>query len=146
MSPSGPSDTHTVLVYSEDPAVREQVRMAAGRRPAHDIGRVEYVDVDSGGGVVRAVDAGGIDLCVLDGEAWPTGGMGISRQLKNEIADCPPCLVIIGRPDDRWLATWSQADAVLSHPLDAVKTAETIARLLREGRALAPPARRGSAR
>lgn len=146
MSPSGPSDTHTVLVYSEDPTVREQVRMAAGRRPAPDIGRIEYVDIDTGAGVVRQVDGGGIDLCVLDGEAWPTGGMGICRQLKNEVADCPPCLVITGRPDDRWLATWSQADAVLSHPLDAVRTAETIARLLREGRALAPPARRGSAR
>ena len=44
---------------------------------------------------------------VLDGEAQPAGGMGVCRQAKDEIHDCPPVLLIIGRPDDGWLATWS---------------------------------------
>ena len=34
---------------------------------------------------------------VLDGEAQPAGGMGMCRQLKDEIHRCPPVLVLIGR-------------------------------------------------
>ncbi len=53
------------------------------------------------------VDAQRFDLVILDGEATPAGGMGIARQLKDEIYQCPPILVLIGRPQDGWLATWS---------------------------------------
>lgn len=123
--------THTVLVFSQDPAVREQVRGAVGRRPARDLGRIEYIECATGEEVVAYVDRGGIDLAILDGEAQPTGGMGISRQLKNEISDCPPICVLLGRRDDRWLATWSQADASIARPLDPVTTAEAVASLLR---------------
>ncbi len=34
---------------------------------------------------------------VLDGEAQPAGGMGVCRQAKDEIHNCPPALLIIGR-------------------------------------------------
>jgi hypothetical protein len=37
----------------------------------------------------------------------------------------------VRRKDDRWLATWSQADAVLVHPLDPLAAAETVAEVLR---------------
>jgi DNA-binding response OmpR family regulator len=122
---------HTVLVFSDDPAVRERIRMAIGRRPASDVGAVRYVEASTGDEVVAAVDAGGVDLLLLDGEAQPTGGMGLSRQLKNEIDDCPLICLVIARQDDRWLATWSQADATLSHPLDPLRAAEVVADLLR---------------
>ena len=85
--------------------------------------------------VLAAADAGQVDLAILDGEAQPTGGMGLSRQLKNEIADCPPIVVTVRRRDDRWLATWSQADAVLVHPLDPLTAAETVADVLRRAQA-----------
>lgn len=127
----GVSTTHTVVVFSHNPQFREQVRFAVGRRPAPDLGRIEYVECAGGDEVVAEVDAGGIDLLVLDGEAQPTGGMGICRQLKHEIADCPPVCIVIRRRDDRWLATWSQADATLTHPLDPVTAAETVSGLLR---------------
>lgn len=130
---TSPTDrgTHTVLVFSQNPAVREAVRVAVGRRPAPDLGRISYVECATGDEVVARIDAGGVDLAILDGEAQPTGGMGISRQLKNEIAQCPPICVLLGRRDDRWLATWSQADATVTRPLDAVTTARTVADLLR---------------
>jgi DNA-binding response OmpR family regulator len=124
--------SQNVIVFSQIPAVREQVRTAVGRRPAPDLGRVEYVDCATGEEVVARIDAGGIDLAILDGEAQPTGGMGISRQLKNEIRDCPPICVLLGRRDDRWLATWSQADGTIARPLDPLTTAETVAALLRD--------------
>lgn len=131
MSTESPS--LSVLVYATDAAVRDAVRMAVGRRPAADLGRITYVECEGGEDVVAKVDAGGLDLCVLDGEAWPTGGMGLSRQLKNEIAEsiCPPMLLLVGRSDDAWLATWSQADAVVTHPIDAVELAAVVTRLLR---------------
>lgn len=129
--------TRTVLVFSHRPEVRDAITSAIGRRPAPDVGRVRFLEASGIAEVLAACDAGEVDLAVLDGEAQPTGGMGLSRQLKNEITDCPPIVVTVRRADDRWLATWSQADAVLVHPLDPLTTAETVARVLRESRTLA---------
>ena len=105
----------TVLVYSDDPAVRERVRIAVGRRPEPSLDPIDWLEADDGGALVTRVDEGGVDVCVLDGEAAPEGGMGLSRQLKNEIADCPAILLLVMRRDDRWLARWSLADAVVAH-------------------------------
>jgi DNA-binding response OmpR family regulator len=135
---SAPARTHTVLVYSDDPKVRDTVRTALGRRPAADLGRVEFVEASQGDELVRLVDAGGIDLVVLDGEAWPTGGMGLSKQMKDELTDCPPTLVLIARKDDTWLATWSLADGVLPLPIDAFELVSVATELLRAREARLP--------
>ncbi len=132
------SETLTVLVYSHRPEVREDIITAIGRRPAPDLPRVTFLEAAGIAEVIGAADAGSVDLAILDGEAQPTGGMGVSRQLKNEIDDCPPLIVTVRRRDDRWLATWSQADAVLVHPLDPITAAETVARVLRGARADLP--------
>ncbi len=129
----------TVLVYSDDVAVRERVQLAVGRRPAPDVGPIGYVEAADGQSAVRTVDAGGLDLCILDGEAWPTGGMGICRQLKDEIRNCPPVLLLVGRRDDAWLATWSRADAVVAHPIDPVVLGQAVADLLRRRSRLPAP-------
>jgi DNA-binding response OmpR family regulator len=84
--------------------------------------------------VIEAVENTRFDVLVLDGEAAPTGGLGLCRQLKNEIFDCPPILVLTGRPQDGWLATWSQADLAVPHPLDPVALAGAVAQLGRGGR------------
>ena len=127
------TQTWKVLVFSHRPEVREAIVNAVGRRPAPDLGRVDYVEVDTVADVLYHVDSGAIDLAILDGEAQPTGGMGLSRQLKNEITNCPPIVVAVRRKDDRWLATWSLADAVIVHPLDPLAAAETVAEVLRTG-------------
>jgi hypothetical protein len=57
--------------------------------------------------------------------------MGLSRQLKDEILRCPPLLVIIGRADDAWLATWSRADGAVPHPVDPIRLPAAVAKLLR---------------
>jgi DNA-binding response OmpR family regulator len=123
--------TMKVLVYSDDVNTRAAVRLALGRRPAPELPRVEILEVATEPAVIAAMDAGGIDVAVLDGEAVPAGGMGICRQLKDEIFRCPPILVLIGRPQDGWLATWSRADAVVSHPLDPIAVADAVASLMR---------------
>ncbi len=119
-----------VLVFSDDRTTRAAVLLALGKRPHPDLPAIEYVECATEPAVMGAMDAGGIDLAILDGEAVPAGGMGICRQLKDEIYRCPPILVLIGRTDDAWLATWSRADAVQSHPLDPIALAQTVGRLL----------------
>src|SRR5690348_16165992 len=81
--------------------------------------------------VLQNMDTGGLDLVILDGEAAPAGGMGIAKQLKDEIYRCPPILVLIGRPQDAWLATWSRAEAAVPHPIDPLRLAEAVTELLR---------------
>jgi DNA-binding response OmpR family regulator len=133
-------ETRTVLVYSDDRTTREQVRLAIGRRPAADLPRVEYVECATEPAVMKALRAGGIDVAVFDGEAAPYGGIGLARQVKDEIYQCPPVLVLVGRAQDGWLATWSRAEAVLSHPLDPAAVAAAVADLLRRRRRRAVPA------
>lgn len=134
------ADTLTVLVYSDDANTRAQIRLAIGRRPAADLPRVTYVECATGPAVFAHLDRGGIDLAVLDAEAQPEGGLGIARQAKDEIYDCPPLLAVIARRDDGWLATWSRADAVVSRPLDPMALARAVADLVR-GRGTAPSGR-----
>ena len=105
--------------------------LSLGSRPHPDLPRVEYVEVATEPVVIQQMDAGSIDLAILDGEAVPAGGMGIAKQLKDEIFRCPPILVLTGRPQDAWLATWSRADAAVPHPLDPIQLAEAVTRLLR---------------
>jgi DNA-binding response OmpR family regulator len=120
-----------VLVYSDDSDVRQQVILALGRRVHPDLPELEYVEVATEPVVWQQFDSGSIDLAILDGEATPAGGLGIARQLKDEVYMSPPVLVLTGRPDDRWLATWSRAEAAVSHPLDPIELAEAVTRLLR---------------
>jgi DNA-binding response OmpR family regulator len=131
------SDTTTrtaplkVLVYSDDVNTRQQVMLALGSRPHPDLPELEYVEVATEPVVISTMDSGQIDLAILDGEAVPAGGLGIAKQLKDEIYDCPPVLVLTGRPQDAWLATWSRAEAACPHPLDPVQLAESVISLLR---------------
>ena len=133
-----------VLVYSDDPAFRDAVRLAVGRRPSPDLERVEFVEAPTGAALLEAVDAGGIDVVVIDGEARPTGGFGLAKQLKDELHDCPPVLVMVARKDDTWLANWSLADAVLPLPVDAPATVAAVIELLKH-REQALPVRRTAA-
>jgi DNA-binding response OmpR family regulator len=121
-----------VVVYSHDADTRARVRLAIGRRPAPDVPEAEVIEVATEPMLFRLLDAGGTDVMILDGEAQPAGGMGVCRQAKDEIYNCPPVLLIIGRPDDGWLATWSRADAVVSHPIDPVALARELAGLMRQ--------------
>ncbi|HEY5820553.1 MAG TPA: response regulator [Propionibacteriaceae bacterium] len=120
----------TILLYASNRVTRENVRFVLGRKVASDLPEVRVLEVATQAAVLTAMDAGGIDLAVLDGEAVP-GGMGLCRQLKDEILSCPPILVLTGRPDDAWLATWSRADGAVPHPVDPVRLPAVVATLLR---------------
>ncbi|CKM20509.1 response regulator [Mycobacterium tuberculosis] len=120
-----------ILVYSDNVQTRERVMRALGKRLHPDLPDLTYVEVATGPMGIRQMDRGGIDLAILDGEATPTGGMGIAKQLKDELASCPPILVLTGRPDDTWLASWSRAEAAVPHPVDPIVLGRTVLSLLR---------------
>ncbi|WP_446210720.1 hypothetical protein [Micromonospora sp. IBSANI012] len=120
----------TVLLYSDDPQVRDRMRLAVGTRPAPGL-EIEFVEAAAYAECIRLVDDYEIDLMLLDGEASPGGGIGIARQIKDDRDDAPPTCVVIARSADRWLAAYAQVDATLVHPLDPVTTGTTVAELLR---------------
>lgn len=120
-----------ILVYSDNAKTRERVIRALGKHLHPDLPELTYLEVATAPMVVRQMDEGGIDLAILDGEATPTGGMGIAKQLKDELATCPPILVLTGRPDDAWLANWSRAEAAVPHPIDPIVLGRTVLGLLR---------------
>lgn len=120
-----------VLVYSNRAEVRQEIIGAIGRRPAPDVGRIDFLECAGVADVLLAIDSKAADVVVLDGEAQPTGGMGISRQIHQEAEHIPPIVLVVRRRDDRWLATWARADEVLVQPLDPVTAADTVAAMLR---------------
>jgi DNA-binding response OmpR family regulator len=127
------ADKYSVLLYSDDLAVRDRIRQSIGPRPAADLA-IEFVDASTWEECRRLLDDYEIDLMILDGEAAPAGGLGIARQIKDEYADPPPTCVVIARAADRWLAAFAQVDATLTYPLDPVTTGQTIAGMLRARR------------
>jgi hypothetical protein len=126
-----------IIVYSDDSSVRSAIVAALGKRVADDLPEHQieefatapalraFTDRKSTSGALRA------DLFILDGEAVPEGGMGVARQLKDEVFNCPPVLLITGRKEDAWLAAWSRAEASVIHPIDPFTLANTVADLLR---------------
>lgn len=102
-----------------------------GDRPSRDLPPVHVLEVATAQVVLDELAAGGIDLAIFDAEASPNGGMGLSRQVHDEISSPPPILLLISREQDRWLADWSEADAVVVRPTDPFVLARTAADALR---------------
>jgi DNA-binding response OmpR family regulator len=121
-----------VVVYSSDSSVRAHVVASLGKRVASDLPELSVKEVATGDGLRQYIDEKKrIDLFVLDGEAHPEGGMGLAKQLKDELFDCPKILLLVARQQDSWLATWSRADAAVLHPADPFVLADKAAKLLR---------------
>ena len=127
-----------VVIYSHDSAVRAAVISALGRKIAADLPVHEILEFATAPALRVFVDRPDVagkfkaDLFILDGEAVPEGGMGVARQLKDEVFNCPPVLLITGRKEDDWLAAWSRAEAVVTHPIDPFTLAQSAADLLRK--------------
>jgi CheY-like chemotaxis protein len=127
-----PRTTVRVLLYSDHAGTRAEVRGAVGAKVASDLPPVEWIEAATMPAALEAIEAGGLDLLVLDGEAGKAGGMSLARQVKDEIFDAPPVLLLIARAADAWLASWSEADEVVSQPLDPFAFADTMAGMLRK--------------
>jgi hypothetical protein len=132
-----------IIVYSDDASVRAAITAALGKRVSDDLPEHQIEEFATGPALRAFVDRKSVtgqlraDLFILDGEAVPEGGMGIARQLKDEVFNCPPVLLITGRREDAWLAAWSRAEASVIHPIDPFTLANTVADLMRSNTAAA---------
>jgi len=128
---------YSIVLYSDDSSVRDAVIGALGNRVASDMAEHVIHQFATAAALRLFVDSkkpeseSPIDLFILDGEAVPEGGLGMARQLKDEVFHCPPVMVITGRKEDAWLAAWSRAEANVLHPIDPFTLAHTVADLLR---------------
>jgi CheY-like chemotaxis protein len=121
----------SIVIYSSNSTTRASVAKALGKRLSKNLPEHQVIEFATGDSLKEfASGKKRVDLFILDGEAVPEGGMGIARQLKDEIFQCPPTVVITGRAQDAWLAGWSGADAVVTHPIDPFTLARSVARIL----------------
>ena len=121
-----------ILVYSHDPNVREQVIRALGKSIDPELPELSYTEVADQQKVIAAVDDGRIDVAILDAEATPSDGMGIAKQLRDEVKNCPLIVMLIGRPVNRWLATLPQAEGHVLQPIDPSELVWKVRRVVRE--------------
>jgi len=120
-----------IALYSDDSSVRSSVITALGRRVCAELPEHQIIEFATGPALRLYLDSKeSVDLFILDGEAVPEGGLGLARQLKDEVFNCPPVLVITGRVQDNWLASWSKAEDVVMHPIDPFTLASKVAALL----------------
>ncbi|XBH23109.1 response regulator [Jonesiaceae bacterium BS-20] len=117
-----------ILLYSNHSSVRSEVRFAVGDTVAG--ASVEWLEVATYEALWEIAEKGNFDLFILDGEAHKVGGMGISRELKESLYDCPPILLLTGRAQDAWLASWSLADDAVPRPLDVFAVQDAVQQLL----------------
>ncbi|CAB4599831.1 unannotated protein [freshwater metagenome] len=133
LSPMALEKNLVIALYSDDSSVRSSVITALGRRVSAEISEHKIIEFATGPALRLYLDSKNpVDLFILDGEAVPEGGMGVARQLKDEVFNCPPVLVITGRIQDNWLASWSKADDVVIHPIDPFTLASKVAALLQK--------------
>ena len=122
----------SIVIYSDDSTIRAAMRAALGKQVSVDLPEHEIHEFATGDALRTYMDEKSANLVILDAEATPEGGMGISRQLKDEVFECPPVLLVTARADDAWLATWSRADAFVLHPIDPFLFADRAAQMLRQ--------------
>ena len=116
---------------SGDWGVWETISLAPGQGGDGLAGQCHQVRRNRVFAVLVRLDATGVvHLAVssLSGirPSWPE-----MQRIKDEIADCPPILVLTGRPDDAWLASWSRAEAAVPHPIDPIRLGDAVVSLLR---------------
>jgi DNA-binding response OmpR family regulator len=128
-----------VLVYSDDRRIRDDVTRALGTKPAPDLPDLEFIEAATFEYAIALLDAGGLGLVIADGEAAPAGGMGLARQAKDEIFNCPPFVVLIARRADAWLATWSRAEAVVGLRVEPFSLVNALRRALGSPESVVPP-------
>jgi len=135
--PGAKERKYSIVLYSDDVTVREAVIGALGSKVSPDMAEHVIHQFATAAALRLFVDGkkvgsdSPIDLFILDGEAVPEGGIGMARQLKDEVFNCPPVMVITGRKEDAWLAAWSRAEANVLHPVDPFTLSHTVADLLR---------------
>lgn len=131
-------DRLVLALYSNDRLVRQQVTMALGDHLPGGLGDVRIDEFATADALMEALHSGGktpFSCIILDAETTPLGGMGLGYQIKDEIKQAPPMVLMVARPQDAWLATWSRANAVVPLPIDPLTLPDAVASVIRANQA-----------
>ena len=120
-----------VLLISADPKVRETIGLAVrgvSRRLAEPFELLEARDGVQGIAVAwRELP----DVVVADEICSRAGAFAVARDLKGADPVFPGAVVILlDRPQDRWLARWSEADAWFDKPVNPFELGDAVAGLV----------------
>ena len=129
------NDTLRLALYSDDRTVRAQVLQALGRHLDNELPPVEVMQFATPAALIAAIASQDVDCVILDGEAVPVGGFGLSYQIKDEVTSPPPTILLVARQADAWLATWSRADGVATLPVDPLTLPSVVAEVIKADRA-----------
>ncbi|NLA29005.1 MAG: response regulator transcription factor [Propionibacterium sp.] len=132
-APFTSDDVLRVVIYSDNRLVREQIKLALGRKIASDLPELEITEFATPDAMLKVIEKETFDAAVFDAEARP-GGMGISHQMRDEIPNCPPVVLLIARAADAWMATWSRAEGISPYPVDPIRLPDDVARVVRNAR------------
>lgn len=117
-----------VLIVSPDPAERQRAASALHLRDDVDV-----VEVAGGAEAARHLRDRTFDVLVVDGDIQPKGGFSWLYELRAEAqlhgTQRPPALVMTAREQDRFLADWSGAEAIVRKPVDGFEVADRVAEL-----------------
>ncbi len=121
-----------VLVVSEDAVERLRAVSALRLHVERDVEVVEAVSDPQARQILR--DDAAFDLFVLDGDLRPKGGFALlyalrSRAELDRVAPLP-AIILAGREQDRWLADWAGANAVLVKPVAPFALARQVEELV----------------
>lgn len=111
----------SVLLYSSNADTRGRIQLGLGRWLHQALPAVRYTEIATAPALLGCIHDCDADMVILDGEASPVGGLGLAKQIRDELVQRPPLLAVIGRAEDEWLARWAGVDAVVAHPIDPVK-------------------------
>jgi len=133
VAPVVPKPTHVevnavrVLVVAEN--VTERLRAVTALK-LHAEAEVTEAAVGEEGRQLLLEDQSAFDVIVVDGDLQPRGGYAILYDLRQQAklhgTASIPAVVLLGREQDRWLATWCGANAALLKPIDPFELARVV--------------------
>ena len=129
-APRAITDTASILLYSDNAKTRRAVRLAVGNAIGMRDVQIQWTEVATAEVAMGEAEASVFDLVICDNETAKLGGVGLIRQMRNELDWQPVALLIIARQQDAWLGAWSEADGAIMHPIDPFELRQMVAEML----------------
>lgn len=123
-----------VLIYSADSAKRQAVIEGCGIRPGKDSPKLNWIEAATSAGALMKISEQKPSVVVLDADTPKVGGMAVAQDIINELDVQPVIMLLIARPQDQWLATWSGAGFTVLAPYDPLELQETMVKAIRAAR------------
>ena len=122
-----PSGALTIVVVSDDPAIRAETCYGFTSRVDVRVARDSKDGLD-------LLEGDPPDAVIVDLQTGNAGGFNLAHEMRQEEKlRNVPVLVLIDRPQDAWLALQSGATAYLTKPLDAAALADAVLQIVRAG-------------